>query len=117
VARTLGGALRKARTSWHALKRTIESELSAAEAANPLQGVREDVDSLRQQVRDLGQEVERAVEAPAPESSSQSTAESTAQSATRVPANADSEPKAPLQTDPKNRNDGRDGSPPEMRDD
>lgn len=64
VARTLGGALRKARTSWHALKRTIESELSAAEASSPLQGVREDVDDLRQQVRDLGQEVERAAETP-----------------------------------------------------
>ena len=36
VARTVGGFLRKARTSWVSLRRTIESELAEADISEPL---------------------------------------------------------------------------------
>jgi sec-independent protein translocase protein TatB len=64
VARTLGGFLRKARTSWHSLKRSIETELSAAENANPLRDVQEEMDSLKRQVSDLSREIEDTVQSP-----------------------------------------------------
>lgn len=57
VARTLGAFMRKARTSWYTLKRTIESELAAAEAADTLKSVQKDIGGelkdLRREVDDL----------------------------------------------------------------
>lgn len=36
VARTLGGLVRRARSSWYSLRRSIESELAAADVSEPL---------------------------------------------------------------------------------
>ena len=54
VARTLGGFMRKARASWFTLKRSIETELAAADAAEPLKKaareVNEEIQSISRQV-------------------------------------------------------------------
>ena len=52
VARTLGGMVRKARTSWYSLKRTVEAELAAAEAAAPIRQAGEELKDLSRQVSD-----------------------------------------------------------------
>jgi len=40
VARTLGGLVRKARSSWYNLKRSIETELAAADLSEPVRSAR-----------------------------------------------------------------------------
>lgn len=46
AARTLGGLVRKARTSWFALRRTIESELAAADLTEPLKSTSRELKEL-----------------------------------------------------------------------
>jgi sec-independent protein translocase protein TatB len=58
VARTLGGFVRKARVSYYNLKRTVEAELAAAEAANPIKEAQKELESVQQQVRELGQKLD-----------------------------------------------------------
>jgi len=50
VARTVGGFVRKARTSWISLRRTIESELAEADIAAP---IKKTSDELKQIGKDL----------------------------------------------------------------
>lgn len=40
VARTLGGLVRKARSSWYNLRRSIETELAAADLSEPVRSAR-----------------------------------------------------------------------------
>ncbi len=54
VARTLGGFVRKARLSYYNLKRTVEAELAAAEAANPIKEAQKELESVKQEVQALG---------------------------------------------------------------
>lgn len=64
VARTLGGWIRKARTSWYALRRSIETELAAADVSEPIKSVGED---LKRMSRDLAEAAgEPATRATAP---------------------------------------------------
>ena len=56
VARTLGGLVRKARSSWYQLRRSIETELAAADVADPIKAAG----------RDLREVSRRLVEAPDP---------------------------------------------------
>jgi len=56
VARTLGAFMRKARTSWYTLKRTIEAELAEAELSEPVKAARKEIEELSRQVSDLGSE-------------------------------------------------------------
>lgn len=53
VARTLGGFIRKARSSWYTLKRTIEKELAEADLAEPVKSAQQELKELSQQVTDL----------------------------------------------------------------
>lgn len=53
VARTLGGFVRKARLSYHNLKRTVEAELAAADATAPLKEAQQELESVKQQVSEL----------------------------------------------------------------
>lgn len=53
VARTLGGFVRKARISYHNLKRTVEAELAAAEVAKPIEDARKELESVQDEVRAL----------------------------------------------------------------
>ena len=53
VARTIGGFVRKARISYHNLKRTVEAELAAAEAANPVREAQKELESVQRQVNEL----------------------------------------------------------------
>ncbi len=46
VARTVGGFVRKARTSWVSLRRTIESELAEADIAEPLRKTSEELKEI-----------------------------------------------------------------------
>lgn len=46
AARTLGGLVRKARTSWFALRRTIEAELNAAEMSESVKSVGKDIQEI-----------------------------------------------------------------------
>jgi len=50
VARTIGGFVRKARTSWISLRNTIESELAEADLATP---IKKTSDELKQIGKDL----------------------------------------------------------------
>lgn len=54
VARTLGGFVRKARVSYFNLKRTVEAELQAAEAADSLKQAKKEIESVQQEVKALG---------------------------------------------------------------
>jgi sec-independent protein translocase protein TatB len=65
AARTLGGLVRKARTSWFALRRTIEAELNASE-------IRDSVKSIGKDIEEIGRELDEVKDskpgAPAAES-------------------------------------------------
>ena len=64
VARTIGGFVRKARLSYTNLKRTVEAELAAADAANPIKQARDELESVKQQVADLGKQLDERVDTP-----------------------------------------------------
>ena len=52
VARTMGGLVRRARSSWYSLRRTIEAELAAADVSEP---IREATDELKKTNKELNQ--------------------------------------------------------------
>lgn len=62
VARTLGGFVRKARMSYNNLKRTVEAELAAAEAASKVKEAKEELASMQRQVRELGESLDQRVD-------------------------------------------------------
>lgn len=64
VARTLGGFVRKARMSYHNLKRTVEAELAAAEMANPIKEAKEELESVQKQVKALGERLDEKIDTP-----------------------------------------------------
>ena len=64
VARTIGGFVRKARLSYTNLKRTVEAELAAADAANPIKQAKDELESVKQQVADLGKQLDERVDTP-----------------------------------------------------
>ncbi|NND43863.1 MAG: twin-arginine translocase subunit TatB [Xanthomonadales bacterium] len=52
VARTLGGMIRRARSSWYSLRRSIEAELAAADISEPLKETSKDIKDAARQVAD-----------------------------------------------------------------
>ena len=52
VARTLGGYVRKARSSWISLRNTIESELAEADISAPIKRAREEMQIGRASCRE-----------------------------------------------------------------
>lgn len=63
VARTLGGLVRKARISWFALRRSIESELAAADVSKPLK-------EANRELSDIARQLNQPAQRPAPETES-----------------------------------------------
>ena len=61
VARTIGGFVRKARISYHNLKRTVEAELAAAEAANPVKEAQKELESVQRQVNELKGQLDQTI--------------------------------------------------------
>lgn len=59
VARTVGGFVRKARISYHNLKRTVEAELAAADAANPVKEAQKELASVQRQVSELKEQLDQ----------------------------------------------------------
>jgi sec-independent protein translocase protein TatB len=57
VARTIGGLVRKARSSWYSLRRQIESELAAADVTAPIK-------DAGNEIRKATQDVTKAVNDP-----------------------------------------------------
>lgn len=55
LARTLGGLVRKARSSWYSLKRSIETEMAAADISEPLRSTRTELDRVS---RELSQSID-----------------------------------------------------------
>jgi sec-independent protein translocase protein TatB len=53
VARTLGGFVRKARTSWNSLRQTIESELAQADISAPLKKAGEEMKRIGKDLPDI----------------------------------------------------------------
>lgn len=53
VARTLGGLLRRARTSWYSLRRSIEAELNEADIAKPLRNAARDINETGEKIDSL----------------------------------------------------------------
>ena len=54
VARTLGGLVRKARTSWFALRRSIESELAAADLTEPIKSAGKEFEEVAREIKEFG---------------------------------------------------------------
>jgi sec-independent protein translocase protein TatB len=54
VARTLGALVRKARTSWFALRRSIESELAAADLTEPLKSAGKEFEQVARDIKEFG---------------------------------------------------------------
>lgn len=50
VARTLGGLVRKARTSWFALRRSIEAELAASDVAGPVKKAGQELEKVAREI-------------------------------------------------------------------
>ena len=53
VARTLGGFVRKARTSWVSLRNTIESELAEADLQAPIKKASEEFKQIGKELTDM----------------------------------------------------------------
>lgn len=53
VARTLGGFVRKARASWASLRRTIETELNAADLSDPIQKATQEFKQIGKNLTDV----------------------------------------------------------------
>jgi sec-independent protein translocase protein TatB len=53
VARTIGGFVRKARTSWISLRNTIESELAEADISEPIKKAREEFKQIGDELKDM----------------------------------------------------------------
>ncbi len=53
VARTLGGFVRKARTSWISLRRTIESELAEADLTKPIKKTTEELKQIGRELTEV----------------------------------------------------------------
>ncbi len=115
VARTLGGFVRKARVSYYNLKRTVEAELAAAEAANPIKEAQKELESVQQQVKELGQKLDEnqvpALE-PTPATTSESAAaapdavtDTATDTADEAPAGESSEPGNDAQAEAPDRSD------------
>lgn len=64
VARTLGGLVRKARTSWYTLRRSIETELAASEVTSSIK-------AAHQGLQDVSRQLTAAEHEPPPESTEQ----------------------------------------------
>jgi sec-independent protein translocase protein TatB len=53
VARTIGGFVRKARTSWVSLRRTIEAEMAEADLSAPIKKTREELQQIGKSLSDF----------------------------------------------------------------
>ena len=53
VARTLGGLVRKARSSWYQLKRSIETELEAADITEPIRSAGKELGKVADQISEI----------------------------------------------------------------
>jgi len=53
VARTIGGFVRKARTSWISLRNTIESELAEADITDPIKQARDELKRIGEDLPDI----------------------------------------------------------------
>ena len=53
VARTIGGFVRKARTSWISLRNTIESELEEANISEPIKQASDEFKQIGQNLKDM----------------------------------------------------------------
>lgn len=70
VARTLGGLLRRARSSWYTLKRSIEAELAEADVAAPIRDAAREMEKAGKEVKETftraGESIEKAA-SPVPD--------------------------------------------------
>ena len=53
VARTIGGFVRKARTSWASLRKTIEAEMAEADLSTPIKKAREELQQIGKDLTDI----------------------------------------------------------------
>ena len=82
LARTLGGLVRKARSSWYSLKRSIETEMAAADISEPLRSARTEMDRVS---RELSQTISEAAP-PRPAGDATQSAKGSQASGTPPPA-------------------------------
>jgi len=70
VARTLGGLIRRARSSWYTLRRSIEAELQESEVATPIRKAAREVEEAGKEIersfKQAGEEIEKAA-SPGPD--------------------------------------------------
>jgi sec-independent protein translocase protein TatB len=64
AAKTLGGLVRKARTSWYALRRSIESELAAADVSEPLKSAGQELKSTGREIKDIAKRLDEIHKGP-----------------------------------------------------
>ena len=53
AARTIGGLVRKARISWYALRRSIESELASADITEPVKSAGNELKDVARRIEDV----------------------------------------------------------------
>ncbi len=75
VARTLGGFMRKARASWYQLKRSIETELAAADVSEPLKAAQREMQEVSREISSLAKEPVLPGEAQPPDTEAAETDE------------------------------------------
>jgi sec-independent protein translocase protein TatB len=68
VARTIGGFVRKARTSWISLRNTIESELAEADISSPIKQAREELNEIGKKFTDIPDFMPESQESSEPDS-------------------------------------------------
>lgn len=70
VARTLGGLIRRARSSWYSLRRSIEAELAEADISEPLRQAASEMEEagkeIKQTFKEAGENIEQAATPPDP---------------------------------------------------
>lgn len=77
VARTLGGLIRKARSSWYSLRRSIETELDAANIAEPIKSAGKELSKVAEQLSEIDVDpISRSQQNDADGSDSEKTTES-----------------------------------------
>lgn len=65
AARTLGGLMRKARTSWYTLRTSIESELAAADITDPLKSAGRELKAAGSELKDVARRIDEIHAGPA----------------------------------------------------
>jgi len=103
VARTVGGYVRKARSSWTSLRNTIEAELAEADLSEPIKKAHEEFRQIGKDLTDIPEFAAESLQTIKPESTSDTDPETDSDS--ELELKTDQQPEsATQQDDTENKN-------------